>query len=156
MKTAKYIFAFALVVAAISSLADDTNVVPKHFKASIETFKRPSYTVELRDSVLVYSIMVRGTNTEIKITPTFEQWQEFRHTLDNLKVWQWQTRYYNPNYRDGTGWRLDIGYADHSIRVGGGNSYPDTAGKPSDQPTVVFTNYLAAVQKLLGGKTFGK
>jgi len=155
VKTAKFLIALFFAVVAISSLAEDTNVVPKNFKAYIGGFGGPSYTVELQNGVLVYS--EDTTNTlQIKITPTLAQWQEFRHDLDDLQVWQWQSRYDNPRVCDGTQWSLLIDYPDKHLETGGGNSYPDAVGKPNKNPelTKTFHNYLAAVQKLLGGKDF--
>ncbi|HEY8835624.1 MAG TPA: hypothetical protein VIM09_08570, partial [Chthoniobacterales bacterium] len=57
---------------------------------------------------------------------------------------------------DGTQWMLDIVYADHSLTAHGDNNYPDATGKPngSPEPTEAFNRYLAAIKKLIGGKSF--
>jgi hypothetical protein len=77
------------------------------------------------------------------ITPTAEQWREFRQSIDELKVWRWRPDYSDSAIMDGTQWQLELAYSDHSLKTGGSNKYPEH-----------FDRYLAAVQKLLGGKTF--
>jgi hypothetical protein len=120
-------------------------LVPKRFSADIGGFRPHSYSVELRDGTLTYTVYGRGHSNPdpTAITPTEAQWHEFRQTLDELQVWQWRAEYENPGALDGTGWSLDIAYADRGIKTSGSNSYPSA-----------FKRYLAAIQQLLGGKSF--
>lgn len=80
----------------------------------------------------------------------------FRASLDALNVWRWEADYMNRSAKDGTHWSLEIEYADHSLKVAGSNSYPDDTGKANGKPetTKAFKLYLAAMEKLLGNRTF--
>jgi len=42
----------------------------------------------------------------VKVTPTDQQWREFRRALDNVSIWQWRTNYPEPGFCDGTQWSL--------------------------------------------------
>ncbi len=103
----------------------------------------PTYLVELHDGALTYTSGPRNAPTHTTITPTAAQWGEFRHTLDELEAWRWQPDYPNNRIKDGTQWRLSVEYADRALKTGGSNAFPEH-----------FQRYRAAVQKLLGGKTF--
>ena len=126
------------------------------FRASIQTFKRSTYSVELRGNALVYYEAVATNKAQIKIIPTVEQWQAFRKEVDNLGIWEWRGNYDNLDAWDGTSWTVLLSYPDRGIRAHGGNCFPDQNGMPSRQPepTKHFKRYLAAVQTLLGGKNF--
>jgi hypothetical protein len=117
-----------------------------------------SYSVELHDGTFTYTTFGKGhVNPKQKtVIPTEVQWREFRPTLDDLGIWQWNTDYPSNGVVDGTQWSLDIAYADHALHRHGDNNYPDDTGKPNRDPqsTKAFNRYLAAVQKLLGDKTF--
>jgi hypothetical protein len=143
--------------AAPAIAADGQSDVPARFTARIGGFLGASYSVELRDGALVYTSREGGgERSTATVTPTAAQWREFRQTLDELKVWQWQADYPNRGTLDGTQWSLEIAYPDHSLATHGDNNYPAANGKPigKSEYTDTFTRYLAAVKKLLGGKSF--
>src|SRR4051812_13699331 len=103
--------------------------VPTRFRASIGRFLSSTYVVELDHGRLNYSVTKPYNESEqAHITPTTEQWVAFRKALDELKLWQWRTNYPNPNVLDGTGWSIEIQYADRSNQIVGVNSYPKTSG----------------------------
>ena len=162
MKTSKLLSLFLgsllalTVLSASAAETKDAGPAPKKMRLTIATYKRSTYVVEIRDGELFYSHKNATNNTEIKITPTPEQWQEFRQTLDELKVWKWHNRYDNPDEFEGATWSILVEYSDRNIKTGGRNGYPDADGDISTQPlpTHTFFNYLKAVQKLLGGKDF--
>ncbi len=144
-----------------SSRDFDADAGPKKLVASVGGFLADSYSVELRNGALVYKAMKgvskKRKETSIEITPTPEQWRDFRRSLDDLKVWKWDSHYFNPGVTDGIIWTLEVEYHDHRIKTIGRNSYPDDTGVASDSPrqTKAFQRYLAAVEKLLGDKPFG-
>jgi hypothetical protein len=132
--------------------------VPERFSAYIGGFMGASYGIELRAGTLTYTSSDRGrrNTSHARITPTAAEWREFRQTLDALKVWQWRADYPSQGTLDGTQWSLDIAYADHTVKCRGNNSYPDANGKPNGRPdrTPTFDRYLAAIKKLIGGRSF--
>ena len=138
--------------------AEEQSQVPKRFTARIGGFLGPSYSIELHDGALLYTSSESGQRNQkhATLTPTAAQWREFRQTLDDLKVWQWRADYPRQGTVDGTQWSLDIGYADRSLTAHGDNNYPDKDGKPNGKPdsTDAFNRYLAAIKKLIGGKSF--
>jgi hypothetical protein len=147
-----------LVLATSARAAGEPAVVPVHFAARIGGFLGSSYSVELKGGSLIYTASGRG-QTNIRhttITPTETDWREFRQTLDELKVWQWQNDYPRGGVVDGTQWLFEIAYSDRRLKSQGDNNYPDAAGKPTGKPefTPVFNRYLAAIKRLIGGKDF--
>src|SRR5437667_1580778 len=111
---------------AAPAFAGQTNAVPEKFTASIGGFLGATYGVELQDGNLLYSAAYAPRKTtSIKITPTAQQWREFRRALDEISIWQWQTNYPNPGgIYDGTQWALEIKYQDRTLRTQGNNNFP--------------------------------
>lgn len=132
--------------------------VPEKFNASIGGFGL-SYTVELRNGVLLYTEndFRRGKPVAPqRITPTPEQWREFRRTLDAAGVWNWQKRYPSAGTVDGTQWSFAVAYGGRVSNSAGDNNYPGTDGKPTGDPmpTKTFERVRAAISALLGGRKF--
>lgn len=155
---ARFCVVALFAIPCVLTSAAELSPIPQRFSAHIGGFMGASYSVELRDGVLTYTIFGKGhTNRKQEtITPTEAHWREFRQTLDNLRIWQWRTDYPTNGVVDGTQWSLDIAYTDHTLHTHGDNNYPGQTGKPNGEPepTKAFNQYLVAVQKLLGGKTF--
>ena len=147
-----------LVLATSARPVGEPSVVPVHLIARIGGFLGSSYSVELKGGSLTYTASGRGqTNVRhMTITPTDAAWREFRQTLDELKVWQWQNDYPRGGVVDGTQWSFEIAYSDRALKSQGDNNYPDAAGKPTGKPefTPVFNRYLDAIKRLIGGKDF--
>jgi len=146
------------VIPCLQASAIELSPMPQRFSAHIGGLMGASYSVELHDGLLTYTIFGKG-HINLKqetITPTEAQWREFRQTLDDLRIWQWRTDYPTNGVVDGTQWSLDIAYTDHILHTHGDNNYPDHTGKPNGEPepTKAFNQYLVAIQKLLGNKTF--
>jgi hypothetical protein len=110
----------------------------------------------LQNGAILYSKKNSTNTVHLTITPTAQQWQEFRRALEDLNVWQWQSQFINYDVFDGTAWSFSIEYIDRGLTARGSNGYPDDLGKFSKEiePTKTFRAYLAAVQRLLGGKDF--
>jgi hypothetical protein len=144
-------------VIGASSIASEANVLPQNFKASVGGFLGTT-SVELREGALYYSLTYATQKTEtVMVTPTVQQWREFRRALDEVNVWQWGTNYPNPGgVYDGTQWSLDIQYYDRALKTRGDNNFPGRKGKRSGSPkaTKAFSAYTTAVKRLLGGKEF--
>jgi len=64
---------------------------------------------------------------------------------DAARVWKWKADYTNPAILDGTLWSFVADFGDLSIATRDRNAYPEQTQ---------FDAMLAAVQELLGGKTF--
>jgi hypothetical protein len=149
---------FLLLLAASARPAAEPSAVPTHFVARVGGFLGSTYSVELKDGTLTYTVSGRGqTNVRhATITPTETDWREFRQTLDELKVWHWQSDYPRGGVVDGTQWLFEIVYSDRALKSRGDNNYPDASGTPTGKPefTPVFNRYLGAIKKLVGGKDF--
>ena len=150
--------ALFLLLATSARPAGEPSAVPSHLVARIGGFLGSTYSVELKDGTLSYTASGRG-RTNIRhatITPTEAAWREFRQTLNELKVWQWQNDYPRGGVMDGTQWLFEVTYSDRALKSRGDNNYPDAEGKPTGKPefTSVFNRYLAAITKLIGDKDF--
>jgi hypothetical protein len=150
---------FALLC-SVSFAAGPTDM-PKEFTTVIGGFLGSTYAVELRDGALRYTEKKAANGryevtSSATVTPTPEQWQEFRKSIDQLNIWRWHTEYPSRGTQDGTHWSLEIAYADRALKTHGDNNYPDVTGRPNDNPdtTETFNRYLAAVRTLIGGRHF--
>src|SRR6476661_2680578 len=145
---------FALLC-SVSPAAGRTEM-PKEFSAIIGGFLGSTYAIELRDGALHYTEK-KNTNghyevtSSATVTPTSQQWQEFRKTIDQLNIWQWHADYPTRGTQDGTQWSLAIAYADRVLKTHGSNNYPDATGKPNDnsEASKTFNGFLAAVRVLI-------
>lgn len=87
-----------------------------------------------------------------EIAPTKEAWTNFWKSMDQVKVWEWKSRYDNPKVRDGLAWSLEIQRGDRKVVSGGSNGYPGSGNaKPGGWgPTALFMEYQKAVEELIG------
>jgi len=149
---------FLFMACATFAHGEEPSPTPKTFSAHICGFMGESYQIELHGKAISYTTFGPGHShtRQTTITPTEAQWHEFRQSLDELNIWQWRKDYPNQGTMDGTQWSLEIDYADHALTTKGDNSYPEAGGKPNGrpEPAKAFRQYLAAVQKLIGGKAF--
>jgi len=151
---------FPLALLCSVSFATEPVIIPKKFSAVIGGFLGSTYIVELRDGALHYTAKretsVGYGESSTTLTPTLHQWQEFRKSIDELNIWQWRADYPSQGIQDGTQWSLEIAYPDHALETHGDNNYPDASGKPNGKPdsTKTFDRYLAAIKKLIGGRSF--
>jgi hypothetical protein len=130
--------------------------LPSKLVLQIGGFGGPSYLVNLEGGSLSYRTIPPQadlTETVELVTPSAEQWREFRDSLDKLAVWQWRSDYVSPNIADGTNWSAKVEYADKKSSMKGKNGYPKdgAANELVNIPGEVFNGYLAAVEALLGG-----
>ena len=146
-----------MVLCSPSLIASGTSAVPQQFHARVGGFMGYSYEVRLQDGGLDYAKVGGGQKPEhARVRPTTEQWKEFRRELDAIGVWRWRAQYSSPGVSDGTQWTLDVIYPDKAVRAQGNNDYPGATPDPSGVPSgsKIFTRYLKAVQRLLGGRAF--
>jgi hypothetical protein len=142
------------------SFGAEPATIPDKFGAVIGGFLGSTYAIELRDGALRYTkkgaTSVGYGVTSATVSPTPQQWREFRKSIDELNLWQWKPSYPNQGVADGTQWSLEIVYRDRALKTGGSNSYPDTQGRANGEPrrTETFGRYLAAIEKLIGQRTF--
>ncbi len=137
------------------ALAEEHRDVPRKFAASNANFFTGVYRVELDGSVLLYH--APKTADAIRISPTRQQWRDFRRALDEIDIWHWRARYHRDT-TDGVHWSLLIEYSDRSRKSDGYARFPeDAASSGSCSPTTTrpYTRFRAAVQRLLGNRPFG-
>lgn len=91
------IYAIALLFILISTInsAIGSTVIPKQFSASIGGAMDGYYHLELHNDTLIYTDPNRPSTPKGRVTirPTTKQWREFKQTLDDLNIWQWQSNY---------------------------------------------------------------
>jgi hypothetical protein len=140
----KALFVAALCATAEAKALPPTN--PTRLIASIDTWKEASYRVELAaDGSINYFDNLSGRARRTRIRVPAERWVTFRRHLDSAKVWSWRREYIDVGVADGTGWRLQVSYADRQITSRGSNAYP---------PRKQFEEFRTAVQELTGGRRF--
>ncbi len=143
------------VVSGFWAIASEQADVPKEFSANNAQIFRGAYSVKLDGSVLLYRAPQAAD--AIRISPTPQQWRDFRRALDEIDIWHWRSDYRGRS-TDGVYWSLRIEYSDRSHKTGGYASFPEEAASPgscSRTTTRPYTRFLAAVQRLLGDQPFG-
>lgn len=142
------------VVSGFWAIASEQADVPKEFSASIAQIFTGVYSVKLDGSVLLYRAPQAAD--AIRISPTPQQWRDFRRALDEIDIWHWRSDYRGRS-TDGVYWSLRIEYSDRSHKTGGYASFPEedagpgTCSRTTNRP---YTRYRAAVQRLLGDQPF--
>jgi hypothetical protein len=158
--------------ATYCAAAADSADIPRAFYADVGSYAFGVYCeVKLEDGVLLYRY--RGAKP-IRVTPSIEQWREFRKELDAVGIWSWHADYFNPHVFDGSQWRLEIEYADKNVKASGSNRWPDKDGvaRPTEEErkqnietiqsgkrrtdiysTPTFDRYVTAIEHLLGDKS---
>jgi hypothetical protein len=118
------------------------NALPERLQVSIGGHFGTSFSICLEGGLLTYKRSKLVQNFPPKwdweseqIQPSDERWQAFRAALDLLNVWCWQPEYFEP-VCDGTGWTVEIVYAEKGIISGGSNCFPARDGSP-----VAITDY---------------
>ena len=143
---------FLLCVLVGTSLhAAEPGAAPKKFSAAIGGFLGDSFSAEMTaPDTVTYTHTTRPhggglhpDRSTIKVTDA--QWKKFRAQLDAAKVWTWKADYTNLRIMDGTLWKFAADFGDQKIETSGRNDYPTQTQ---------FVAMLAAVQELLGGKSF--
>src|SRR4051794_27592044 len=90
--------------------------MPEKVSAVIGGFFDSTYVIELRDGALHYTerkqTSVGSGSSSSTVTPTPQQWEEFRKSIDQLDIWQWGADYPSHGVEDGTQWSLEIANAD--------------------------------------------
>ena len=156
---------FLLLMAAICLQAVAHEPAPIVFHAETSTFFQPGFQVDEKGGILRYKVVFYSeeekravTLMSMNISPTPNEWSEFRHDLDAINVWQWRPEYVARDILDGGGWSLEVRYADRQMRSAGNNAYPGTNGettrKQDGKPSKPYRLLMDAIKKLLGGRPF--
>jgi hypothetical protein len=95
----------------------------------------------------------RGKTSDVLGFPSETRWAQFRHELDQLRVWNWRERYVNPHIDDGTQWYVEVTYSDKKVISGGSNGYPLADGQfaSETQPSISFRHLIVALKVLARG-----
>ena len=118
-----------------------------HFEIGLFRFWRQS--IDFEGSEIRYEYFYneeRSPSLSLTFRPAEEDWLVFWADINDLGIWNWQKKYYNPCF-DGTGWNLSIEHDGKIISSGGGNAYPGVKGTNYGK---VFTRFLDAVSHLVG------
>jgi hypothetical protein len=112
--------------------------MPEIFRISISSFYGRSYTILLRDDMLLYN----STRPEKQITRfvSEDDWHKFWKKTVNLKVWLWQTQYVDKSSSDGTSWSVNMEIGKLKLKAYGSNQYPEN-----------FREFLQALSDLTAG-----
>jgi hypothetical protein len=134
--------------------------VPEDFGVYLGSFADTSYGVWWDGEQLVYESFRTGyrDREQVRIAPSKAQWQRFWHTMDDIDVWRWRTRYEpgsrfeaREEVRDGTHWSLTLAYGGRSVESSGDSAAPDAVDL-DDSST--FAAFLDALCRLIGGRRF--
>jgi hypothetical protein len=112
--------------------------MPEIFRISISSFYGRSYTILLRDDMLLYN----STRPEKQITRfvSEDDWHKFWKKTVNLKVWLWQSQYVDKSSSDGTSWSVNMEIGKLKLKAYGSNQYPEN-----------FREFLQALSDLTAG-----
>jgi len=101
------------------------------------------FSLKWEDKCLVIKQFSKHENQdEQKITPINEEWEDFWHYLDEIKIWDWYEEYRvtcADSCVEDDEWEVDIIFGDLKVESQGANSYPPT-----------FREFLKAIEELTG------
>lgn len=126
----------------------------------IGSFKGIAYGVWWDGDKLVYESFEPGyeTRRQLLLSPSRAQWRRFWRSMDELGVWEWQSRYdpgerFEPAtiIRDGTHWSLTLAHDGRDVESSGDNAGPN--GRDLDDSDE-FGRLCKALSRLLGGHEF--
>jgi hypothetical protein len=138
-----------------------TNALPGRLSVSIGGYFGPSYGVKPENGRLTYLPARRDMGEDRllvseDISPSADQWREFRAALDRQGVWNCEANYHNPGICDGTSWSLEIAYSDKAIVSGGTNCFPGESGRAISIVDLskddTFHEFCSVVSALVGGE----
>ncbi|MEJ2407620.1 MAG: hypothetical protein P8171_25840 [Candidatus Thiodiazotropha sp.] len=135
---------------------NELDPVPTLFVFEIGGFTRPGYRIEWRDGALFYSkgpSTYSGTTTQKSLSR--EDWLRFWSKLqaDGISLWNWKSRYENPEVMDGTQWELILVQDQYTKRIYGSNAFPDF-NEPDWTRSREFCGLILAIGSLVGNKDF--
>lgn len=132
-------------------------MIPDKFRITIENFPScDTYEFNFNGDELVYRYSTRGdeTKAEARVRPNSEQWQSFRNELDEIRIWDWNSKYFCPTV-DGQEWSIDIRYLDRKIFSIGLNCYPgNQTGSTSKFPSKHFLKFMKSIGDLMSDVRF--
>src|SRR6185436_688723 len=70
----------------------------------------------------------------VSLVPTVQEWEAFWAAIDQIGVWQWQSRYDNPDILDGTQWTLELTNGSRRVKCFGSNSFPGGSDREHARP----------------------
>jgi hypothetical protein len=83
----KFLLARLLLFSTMTMLhAEEVVVLPRQFSGYIGSFMGDAYRFALHDGVVTLTFCNQSRTNKTLFTPTPKQWQEFRQTLDSVKV----------------------------------------------------------------------
>jgi hypothetical protein len=137
-----------------------TRETPTELGVYLGSFADAAYGLWWDGDYLVYESFRTGYHDreQVRIAPSEAQWRRFWHTIEELDVWRWGTRYEpgvrlepRNEIRDGTHWSLTLAHAGQSVESSGDNSGPDAVDL-DESPA--FAAFLDALSRLIGGRPF--
>ena len=132
-------------------------LAPLRLKIEVGGWHCVTKTLSLTKGKLIYEVMDfrKGQHAEI-VTPSDEQWKDFRSALDRIVVWNWLKDYSTPVVIDGSYWEIKIIYADKKIISSGFGNYPTADGSSSGpkEYTRTYMQLIKAVRALIGKPRF--
>ncbi|WP_292756087.1 hypothetical protein [Methanobacterium sp.] len=101
------------------------------------------FSLKWEDQCLVIKQFSKHENQdEQKIIPSDEEWEDFWHYIDEIKIWDWYEEYRvtcEDSCVEDDEWEVDIIFGDLKVESHGANSYPPT-----------FREFLKAIEELTG------
>jgi hypothetical protein len=120
-------------------------VHPQRFETSIGNLRDGYYLVRLLDpGTVIWSFETGNPETPVEtVVPDAKAWKRFTATLERLDVFAWHSNYDDRTGLEGKHWHLHCEWSGRIVSTSGANAFP--AG---------FDEFCAAVERLLGGRTF--
>jgi len=134
--------------------------LPEVFEIFIGSSRRDSYGAWWDGGVVIYESFGPDFNgcEQLVLTPSRAQWERFWRSVDEIGVWQWETRYrqvgrFEPDGLGGTAtqWSVALAHEGRKASSSGNGAGPGSADLDE---SLDFAALLEAVSRLLGGRSF--
>ena len=104
-------------------------------------------------TAIVLTSEERGRRRTVTVSASSARWRRFWRDVDRLGVWRWRRSYeLRPVVPDAEGWSVVLAVGGRRVAAEGLGTYPDLRGRPTRRRELAFEPFLAAVDRLLGGR----
>ena len=121
---------------------DTPTRIPTQLIIEIGGFGAPHHEVRWHRGKLRY----RTDDSKGTVAPSAEAWETFWATMDKIGVWDWKSRYDDPETMDGVQWKVEINDGVRRVQSFGSNRYPGSRDREKARP---FQEFLKAVGALI-------
>ena len=151
---------FMMVAAGLTSCGNATGPIrlasaPEEFTFHTGGFGAESRSYEVRGDTVVFRRSLPFAPPPVRVdslrrVPSSSEWRTFWAAAEAAGVHYWRSEYRNPDIVDGGGFTMHLRADGRTINTSGSNAYPNRRGLQKFDMPPEFSEFVAALDALLG------